>query len=202
MKSGIYRIINTINNCIYVGSAINLTARKNKHFTQLFKNSHYNKYLQNAFNLYKREAFIFDVLEYCKKEELIKREQFWIDAYKMQGVILYNICSVAGNTYGRFHSEETRKKMAVAQRGKVVTEEARRKSSETQKGRLIKEEVRRKMSEAHKGKHHTEETKQKIADANSGKLSHFKGKIRPNKTREKMSIAKKEWWAKKKQKKI
>lgn len=45
-KSGIYRIINVINNKFYIGSAINLRKRRNTHFEQLNNNKHHSIYLQ------------------------------------------------------------------------------------------------------------------------------------------------------------
>lgn len=46
-----------------------------------------------------------------------------------------------------------------------MTEETRRKISEAHKGRHVTEETKRKISEANKGHRHTEETKKKIAEA-------------------------------------
>ena len=68
---------------------------------------------------------------------------------------------------------EVRQKMSQAMMGnknglgKPCSEEKKRKISEAQKGRKLTEEHKQKLSEAHKGKTHiiTEETKQKISDA-------------------------------------
>ena len=49
-------------------------------------------------------------------------------------------------------------------KGKYHTEESRRKMSEAWKHRVVSEESRRKMSEAKKGKHLTEETKIKMSE--------------------------------------
>jgi hypothetical protein len=73
-------------------------------------------------------------------------------------------------------SEETRKRMSEAQKGKVVSEETRRKLSEASKGRVHTEEARRKISEANKGnqwnvgKVRSEETKKKMGEAQKGML--------------------------------
>lgn len=70
--SGIYRLNNTTNNHCYIGSAVNLAKRKIKHFIELNKNKHPNAYLQNAFNLRGEQSFVFNILEYCSKDELIE----------------------------------------------------------------------------------------------------------------------------------
>lgn len=50
----------------------------------------------------------------------------------------------------KIFSDESRKKMSLAQKGKVQTEEHKRKNSESNKGRVVSDETRRKMSEARK----------------------------------------------------
>lgn len=51
----------------------------------------------------------------------------------------------------------------------TVSEEARRKISEAHKGKPHSEEARLKMSAAKKGKHRSEETKRKMSEAHKGK---------------------------------
>lgn len=60
-------------------------------------------------------------------------------------------------------------------KGKHLTEEAKKKLSEAHKGKApwnkgipISEETRKKISETHKGKHHTEETKRKMSESHKG----------------------------------
>ena len=57
MKSGIYKIINNINNDFYIGSAKDLDKRKASHFYNLKTNRHINNHLQNAVNKYGIENF-------------------------------------------------------------------------------------------------------------------------------------------------
>ena len=61
--------------------------------------------------------------------------------------------------YGKHHTDESRKKMSKAQKGKIVSEETRKKMSQAQKG------------EKHPmyGRTHTENTRNKIAIAKGGK---------------------------------
>ena len=69
-------------------------------------------------------------------------------------------------------SEETKKKLSEAMKGKQKSEETKKKLSEANKGennpnygKHFSEETRKKMSEAQKGKHLSEETRKKISEA-------------------------------------
>lgn len=63
MNSGIYYIINIVNNKKYIGSSFDIKKRISKHFRQLSKNKHINKHLQNAYNFYGKENFSFEIVE-------------------------------------------------------------------------------------------------------------------------------------------
>jgi group I intron endonuclease len=47
--------------------------------------------------------FSLNILEYCKPDSLIAKEQYYIDLLNPE----YNICKVAGSSLGRKHSAET-----------------------------------------------------------------------------------------------
>jgi group I intron endonuclease len=176
--SGIYQIVNSTNGKQYIGSAVNLPARFSCHLHGLRHGNHFNSYLQNAWDKYGEDVFVFKVLLYCRKEDLIFYEQRALDVYNA----LYNLCPSAGNTLGRAFSEEAKMKMSEAHKGYKASEETRRKLSEVHKGRPAhnkgvspSEETRAKLSEVRKGKstwikgkHHSEETKRKISEALMG----------------------------------
>ena len=84
----------------------------------------------------------FSILLECEKEDLIKIEQAFIDFNNPW----FNICKVAGSTFGTERSEESRLKMK-----RVVSEETKKKLSESHKGKYPSEETRKKLSVAHKG---------------------------------------------------
>ena len=81
-------------------------------------------------------------------------------------------------------SEETRKKIGEAHKGKHHSAESKKKMSDAKKGKHLSEEIKKKLSEAHKGKPKSEETKKKIAEAK-------KGKPRSEETKNKLSEANK-----------
>jgi group I intron endonuclease len=130
MKSGIYQI--TIKGKIYIGSATSLYNRMHRHLHDLNKKKHCNRKLQNYFNKYGLNNFLFEVIEYCDVEVLIQREQYFLDTKKP----FFNICKIAGNTMGVLHSEETKKKLSEMRKGK-----------QSSLGRKLSEETKKKISD-------------------------------------------------------
>lgn len=198
---GIYKITNTITGDYYIGSACNISNRWSLHRRTLANNKHHSIHLQRAYNKYGAEYFKFSVLEYCEKEKLIEREQYYIDSKRPS----YNILPIAGSSLGIKRSEEakrkmseawktrlpvsdeTRHKMSDAQKGKHPTEEAIYKRSEALKGRHLSEEHKRKISEIRKGVPLSEETKHKISEALSGERNYLFGKHLLEETKHKLS---------------
>lgn len=86
---------------------------------------------------------------------------------------------ISATLKGKRKSEETKRKMSAAQKGKPScmkgkhhSDETKRKMSEAQKGKKLSEEHKAKISTNHKGmkgKHHTEETKAKISAILTGR---------------------------------
>ena len=79
----IYSILNIKNNKAYIGQTIkdNLWDRIRKHFEKLRTNTHPNKKLQNAYNKYGEENFIYFPLCTCEKHELNKLEIQYIKLF-------------------------------------------------------------------------------------------------------------------------
>lgn len=96
MNSGIYKITNTKNGKIYVGSSSDLIRRKHEHFNDLGNNVHVNKHLQHAYNLDGKDSFIFSVIEACDKTVLLIREQFHLDTLTPFRENGYNISTMVG----------------------------------------------------------------------------------------------------------
>ena len=68
--------------------------------------------------------------------------------------------------YGKKHSEEVRNKISRAHKGKKMSTETRKRMSESRKGHLVSEETRKKMSEARQNI--SAETRRKIGEAKKG----------------------------------
>lgn len=78
---GIYSITCLANNKIYIGSSINIINRFKAHKTALNKNKHNNIYLQRSFNKYGLENFKFEILEECNKENILEKENYYMNLY-------------------------------------------------------------------------------------------------------------------------
>lgn len=97
---GIYKILNTKNDQIYIGSSKNIRNRKNRHFNDLKNGVHRSIFLQRSYNKYGKDVFVFELIEYVMDENmLLKREQYWMDILKPK----YNTEKVAGSSLGVKH---------------------------------------------------------------------------------------------------
>lgn len=113
----IYQIKNLITKQIYIGSSSNFLQRKRQHKTELNRNIHKNRRLQNSFNKYGTDNFEYSILEIVKSEDnLISREQFYLDTFKP----FYNIRKVADRNVGIKKSRESIERQAKCLRKKVL----------------------------------------------------------------------------------
>jgi group I intron endonuclease len=123
MKTGVYRITNTMNGRFYVGSSSNLVRRKRDHFNLLRQNRHSNPHLQSAWNKYGESAFVFEVLLECPLEQMIIVEQWLLNTY-VNVELCYNIAKYTDNpTRGRrlteSHKTKLRQKRSYESRAKI-----------------------------------------------------------------------------------
>jgi group I intron endonuclease len=106
MGCGIYRIINTKNNKIYIGSSVDIKKRKEKHFWMLQKGIHDNKFLQSSYNRDGKENFVFDIIEMCEEKDLVEKENYYILENKSNDMNFgYNLCLVSENRKNRVSNE-------------------------------------------------------------------------------------------------
>jgi group I intron endonuclease len=169
--TGIYKITNKTNGNFYIGSSVDISRRWKKHTTLLRSNSHYNSHLQNAWNLYGEENFFFEIVETCIKENMVEREQSYIDNLNPT----YNVSKNAAafmlgvkrsesfkenlsilkkgnkNFLGKTHSDKTKAKLSIQKLG-----------NDWNKGKPCKEETKIKIGIANKGHTTTQETRKKI----------------------------------------
>lgn len=126
-KSGVYQIRNIANGKLYIGSSLNLKKRGRAHFVDLKANRHVNTHLQNSFNKYGINNFIFEIIEFTNPDETLNIEQYWIDkleviskGYNINPNAILPPDSKGENNpmYGKFHSEESKLKMSKNKRGK------------------------------------------------------------------------------------
>jgi predicted GIY-YIG superfamily endonuclease len=110
MGCGVYKITNTKNNKIYVGSSIDVESRRYKHFWMLKKDQHDNKYLQNSFKKHGIDSFVFEVIEFCDFTELISKENYYINTYSSNNINYgYNLALVNEFRRNTFNDQVKRK---------------------------------------------------------------------------------------------
>jgi len=78
-KSGIYCITNIVNNKIYIGSSVNIYHRLKRHYSELKRGIHANKYLQNSYLKHGSSNFNVLIIEETIVENLQKLEQYYIN---------------------------------------------------------------------------------------------------------------------------
>ena len=111
------------------------------------------------------------------EEEAFRHEVYMIAVFGRKDLgtgILHNRTDGGEGASGAIKSDETRKKLSEANKGRTYSEETRKKMSEANKN--PSKETRKKMSEARKGernpfcgKNHSDENRRKISEAQKGK---------------------------------
>lgn len=191
MASVIYQIRNIKDGKIYIGSAINRRKRFSLHRFQLRRNKHGNKFLQRAWNKHGEQNFEFHVLEIVVPENLIQREQYYLDTLQSFAPHGYNICRIAGSTLGRKRTQEEKDHLSRLNKGKKLPQwikdkmkaaapfKRRRPQTQETKNKLrLKrlenshlyktQEYRNNISIASKGRIKSKETCRKLSLANKG----------------------------------
>jgi len=176
--SGIYTITNILDNKILVGYASCFSDRKSRHFGDLKYNRHGNPHLQNAYNLYGKENFIFEILEEYPKNIniLASAENFWAIMLNTHNRdIGYNIKPTSHDGKVKA-SEETKRRQSEAQMGKIRSREAVEKIRIANTGKKRSKEFCEKLSLLNKGKGPSKEALKKASIVNTGK-KHTKERV-------------------------
>lgn len=140
-KHGIYAIVNKESKTVYIGQTRQRFIKRYWHHQwKLRDNTHDNDHLQQSWNLYGEDSFVFiviDVINNNSIDELNCLEEKYIGCCKRMGYS-YNILDGGGGRPGVHLTEEHKRQIGEKNKinmiGRKASEETKKKMSETRKG--------------------------------------------------------------------
>lgn len=186
--SGIYKFTNKVNGKIYIGESLNFKQRMHGHVTKS-RDVNWTAVIARAFRKYGFSNFEYEIIENyphksVTKDFLIEREAFYIkNLDAMNPEKGYNRCPYGVNTIGYKFSEESRKKMSVARKKRVMRRESIEKQALTisgdknwNYGKSMPEDHKKKLFDIVTTREITEEERQ------SKSIGHIKSENKPRKS--------------------
>jgi group I intron endonuclease len=181
----IYLRKNKVNGKCYIGQAKDIKERNRQWNNLNFKYG--GCVINNARKKYGTDGFSFEILKECEDKDMNYWEMYYIKEYNCKKPYGYNSTDGGDSSYER--SEETKKKISEAKRGKKQSPEhiekcaaakrCKKQSIETiakraaaMRGRKLSTEHKSKISAAHRGMKQSQETIEKrVAKLRGRKLS-------------------------------
>ena len=193
---------------IYIGSAVVLGSRKERHLHDLRNNKHHSPQLQRHFDKYGEADLEFSVIEsgeYLCKQHLLSREQGWLIHFRCEDTDkpYFNNEKIAGNSTGRIVSDVTREKCRTRMLGNQnctgkhwtlpkefgIRQGLRQLGANNPNfGNHGTAETNKKKSDSHKGLKHSEETIIKMRNVANKAMDNY---VVKESTKELISIANK-----------
>ena len=124
-----------------MGSGLDLSKRIGDYYKKRELNRN-PRPIHAALLKYGYENFKLEILEYCKADELVVREQYYLDLIKPE----YNILTNAYSLLGFKHSPENIAKFKLSCGRKKISQEHKDILSLTHLGKVVSQETRDKLS--------------------------------------------------------
>lgn len=152
--AGVYALSDQDTGYAYIGSTTDYVRREKEQFSALRGQRHYNCYLQSAYDTLGETRIKFVPLEAAESaEELVSKEQEWINRIAAKGLILnINLVVPSNRPGGHKLSLETRARQSRAKKGRKIPIEktrAKRYSFVTPEGEIVKTVGLRSFAETH-----------------------------------------------------
>lgn len=220
----IYSITNKVNGKRYIGMSSQVSRRWINHKYHLKVGDHRNNLLQDEWNLFGSNSFLFEILEQCdcsirdletKEQEYIKLFDSYNNGYNKtlggRGAFGYVMSeelrlkqhySMLGNTYslGKIKSKVTRLRMSESGKRRKDIDDLRIKSRLKMKRLWSYDWFRCKMKKLNSGnkynlgKHLSDNTKKLLSEMRTGTNNPFYGRTHTQETRDIISASSKSKW--------
>lgn len=133
MREGVIYKLN-IGKYFIIGSSIQPRQRKNRHLSDLRRNRHGNPFVQDVYNTHLNEEVTFEIIKENIPEDILT---------SIEDIYIGIKCARVEDNKGGMnikmasrpeHSEETKKRIGLASKGRFVSQETRDKISKANKG--------------------------------------------------------------------
>jgi len=161
---GIYCFTHIESGRQYCGQSIDCAERFKQHTTPKKASNG----IKGAIMKYGVDAFSFQILEECKREELNDRETWWIAELGTLAPGGYNL--TGGGGAATVVSEETRTRMSAKAKGRTHSPESIEKCRAAKIGHIVSDETKEKIRAANVGKTASPEACAKMTATRKGKL--------------------------------
>jgi group I intron endonuclease len=184
MITGIYKILNKINNKVYIGSAVDIKKRWRDHKWGLNHNKHHNLHLQSSWNKYGADSFEFMILLKCEIDDLLANELNLISNYNsFDNNYGYNVNDPENRFLNCKHSEKTKQLLSLQKLGDKNPMYGKLGVEHPKFNKKVSIEGRNRMSLSHKGipTHRQTNVKLMVSDIiNIRKMYHEEKISQPN----------------------
>jgi len=174
----IYSIKNVITNHIYIGQTNDISKRFSAHRRELIRNVHTNIQMQNSFNKYGMDNFIFEIIETDIICPLVIdfKERFYIKLYKSMNKE-FGFNRESGGNKNKTVCKEVRQRKSENMKGSKHFLFGVKGSNHPRTGKKHTEEWKKRFSEIRMGHKHSEATKRLITKSRIGHLNPASRKV-------------------------
>lgn len=109
------------------------------------------------------DQFKLEILEYCSREHLLEREQYYLDTIKPE----YNLLKIAGSSLGFRHNKAT---LDFFKNERRINQEGKNNLSKAASNRILSELEKKKLSQIRLGVKLSEVTRKKITETVTSKI--------------------------------
>ena len=115
----IYKITNVKNNKVYIGQTVQMNPKMRWYAHLADARRGKKSYLYDSIRKYGQESFVWELIDCATSmEELNIKEEYWLNYYREQGLVVYNNREAGSN---KTHSAESIERMKAAQKLRHAT---------------------------------------------------------------------------------